>query len=416
MRAWVVPISVFLIANAILLASWYFLLGWTLTLPVALHVLAAGAVVLLVNGVLAWFFVAAEHRKTAQRMRYLWEYNRALVERLHLCVQVVDDQGTVVFANERARQDLGAKVGQPCYAVLRPDGPRCAGCAGPDQIEWGETDVLLEQREGGTLFRINSTPVPMLDGSRARLEVWCDVTDEETFLRQLIQSEKLAAMGQLSASLAHELRSPLSVIRLGAFELHEAMSSQNGEANEALEQIEQSVIRCEKLIQNLLGFARESPPTAESIRVREVIESVLALSRKQLERQEIRVAVSGDPLACGIAGEDDLKLVVSNLLLNAVQAMPNGGILTVDVREPEPGRLSITFSDTGCGIAPQHLEKIFQPFFTTKEEGKGTGLGLAVCKKVVERWGGRISVSSEPGPGSTFTVELPAEKEAHVLV
>jgi len=170
------------------------------------------------------------------------------------------------------------------------------------------------------------------------------------------------------------------------------------------------VYKRQKLIRNLLDFARQSPPTLREVDLNEVVNQALDLATHSAELQHIQVIKELDPsLPKLMADFDQLQQVCTNLILNAIQAMPEGGGLTLRTSADSEGQLNIEVQDTGCGISPENMRKLFTPFFTTK--GKGVGLGLAVTYGIIQRHKGRIEVQSKEGEGTTFTIHLPRHHE-----
>lgn len=233
------------------------------------------------------------------------------------------------------------------------------------------------------------------------------------FERLLIQSEKMAVIGQLAAGLAHEINNPASIIlaRLECMlsELQNGLQPELSSLIADLQVIGKHVRRIATTTQSLFSFARPSTETFLPVDLNEVVEGVLSLLGKQLEKARIHLQKHLDcklPLICG--NPDQLQLVLINLLQNARDAIIQEGTIKVSTRCSVPGWVEIEVSDTGVGIAPENLERIFDPFFTTKEVGKGTGLGLFVTRGIIENHGGRIKVDSQLGQGATFIVTLPA--------
>jgi signal transduction histidine kinase/putative methionine-R-sulfoxide reductase with GAF domain len=245
-----------------------------------------------------------------------------------------------------------------------------------------------------------------------------DVTEQVNLQRQLVQSEKLAAMGLLSAGVAHEIRTPLSVIRLAAYDVREMLNEATQanrlrhimhEAQEQLTLIERNVLDCNRVIENLLQFAREAKHEPTWLDVNVLLKGCLTLAEKDIALQGIQVVEQFEEVPLVFAGEDDFKQIFSNLILNAVQAMPHGGTLSLSTTTNDSA-VVVSVTDTGHGIPADVMEHIFDPFFTTKEPGKGTGLGLSICRKIIERMNGSISVESTVGKGTTFTVRLPVDR------
>ena len=233
--------------------------------------------------------------------------------------------------------------------------------------------------------------------------------------KQLIQSEKLAAIGRLAASVAHEINNPLAGVlvysRLMIRKLT-ASSINKEELIENLAKIEKAVNHCSHIIKSLLDFSRQSEPELAIVNLEKIIEEVVTLVDHQAEMNRVNISISNiSDLPDIKADAGQLQQVFVNLAINAIQAMPDGGELGIRGSAGDDGWLKVSVEDTGCGISPENMDKLFTPFFTTKEQGKGTGLGLAVSYGIIERHGGRIDVRSKIGEGSTFTVCLPQLRE-----
>jgi two-component system NtrC family sensor kinase len=223
---------------------------------------------------------------------------------------------------------------------------------------------------------------------------------------QLVQAEKLAAMGRLAASIAHEINNPLQAIHNC---LHLTLKKPLNEKKKTryLGMAQEEVERLITIVQRMLEFYRPSKEGMAPTDVRTIIENVLALSSKRLQHGKITVTKKLAPdLPVVDAVSDQLKQVFLNLVINAIEAMPQGGELCIETKLSEDGdELSVALTDTGVGLSEKEQENIFEPFFTTK--ATGTGLGLSVSYGIIERHGGRIKVQSEWGKGATFTVYLP---------
>jgi hypothetical protein len=236
---------------------------------------------------------------------------------------------------------------------------------------------------------------------------------------ELIRSEKLSSVGRLAAGVAHEIGNPIGII-LGYLEILRRSLSHADENADALARVESEVLRIDRIIRELLSFARPAPVSLHPVAVNTVVEEAIALISHQKEIRTIALEKQLDgSLPPVMADESQLKQVMINLFINAMDAMQGGGTLTIATGRTNgssaaPGSsapgpaVSITVSDTGTGIAAESLKNIFDPFFTTKSPGKGNGLGLSVCLRIIETFAGTIAVKSSPGAGSTFTVSLPA--------
>jgi signal transduction histidine kinase len=231
---------------------------------------------------------------------------------------------------------------------------------------------------------------------------------------QLIHAEKLTSLGQLAASIAHEINNPLAGVLVYTQLLAKKVAGDAFKKEEALDylsKMESEVGRCSRIIRNLLDFARQTEPRLKLVDVDQVIEQVLAMVGHQARLQNVEVVKEfGTPLPKVMADFDQLQQIFTNLTLNAIQAMPEGGTLTLRSSVMN-GEIRIDVQDTGCGISKENMGKLFTPFFTTKVRGKGVGLGLAVVHGIIERHKGRIKVQSEAGKGTTFSVYLGVYKD-----
>ncbi|HCC47278.1 MAG TPA: hypothetical protein DEQ38_04065 [Elusimicrobia bacterium] len=228
---------------------------------------------------------------------------------------------------------------------------------------------------------------------------------------QLIQAEKMSALGQLAGGLAHEINNPLSGI-LGLTQLVMENTEKGSQNYTDLQDIEKAVFRCKKIIVSLLSFSRQEKTRIEPVNVNEALEETLTLCARQMELKRVKINRQLSPgLPMVNADFQQLMQVFLNLFTNARDAMPEGGELTVatSLLKDPAGRelLAVSVADTGAGIDPEILGRIFDPFFTTKPVGKGTGLGLSVCLGIISRHNGAITAHSVPGGGSTFTITVP---------
>lgn len=234
----------------------------------------------------------------------------------------------------------------------------------------------------------------------------------KTAQQQLIQAAKLSSLGQLSAAVAHELNNPLAGILVYTRLMKDRLSRDTLDKENVLknlEKIDSAVEYCTGIMRGLLDFARQSPPLLRPVTIGRAVDKALSLVGHQAKTKRIEIDrddASSLPLV--VADFNQLVQVFVNLIVNALQAMNEGCKLTIDSSDSNADWVRIAFRDTGCGISEENMEKLFTPFFTTREEVKGVGLGLAVSHGIIERHGGSIEVASEVGKGSTFTVVLPA--------
>jgi PAS domain S-box-containing protein len=244
---------------------------------------------------------------------------------------------------------------------------------------------------------------------QALAELHSKGAEVETMSQQLWQAAKLATVGELAAGMAHELNNPLATVSLRVESLLGVLPADHP-YRAALEVVEAEVERMGNLVANVLQFSRRGRRQVSTLIVPEELDRTLDLIHYQFRKRAVDVrretAAEVRPV---LADRQQLRQVFLNLFTNALDAMPQGGILTLRVHPAGPEHVVISVIDTGVGIRPEHLARITEPFFTTKEEGKGTGLGLAICKRIVQEHGGTLTIESALGRGTTVRVELPAE-------
>ncbi|MBP1602266.1 MAG: multi-sensor hybrid histidine kinase, partial [Acidobacteria bacterium] len=339
------------------------------------------------------------------------------------CVSVHDPSGKVIRANvalARRLKTIPQKViGKYCselYCTAGPDGPRC-GHIGSLQSE-GLIVEEVELPEMGGTFQVSIGPWydknNRLVGS---IHVAKDISNEKLLQQQLIQSEKLSAIGELISGIAHELNNPLTGV-MGYSQLLQMRGDLDDRAKDSLVKINNLATRCQRIVQNLLSFARKQKPERTLTSVNEILGRTVELRSYELQVNNIELVLELDPqLPRTIADAHQLQQVFLNVITNAEQAMletRGRGRLTIRTRNDiAGGRIVVEVTDDGPGIPEQHLTKIFDPFFTTKEVGKGTGLGLSLAYGIIKEHAGNIYARSRLGEGSTFVIELPVIGDLH---
>jgi two-component system NtrC family sensor kinase len=222
----------------------------------------------------------------------------------------------------------------------------------------------------------------------------------------LIQSERLASMGQLAAAVAHELNNPLGTVLIYAHTLLKELREGDPRRSD-VEMIAGESDRCRKIVRGLLDFARKRSRRVEPVDVAGLLNGVIAIVGKHSVFKGVTIDLNVSPDLPPVDGDaDQLTQAFVNLAINAAEAMPDGGRLAITARAADGDRVQIAFRDEGVGIPEEHLSRLFTPFFTTKSSGKGTGLGLPIVYGVVKMHSGDIQVNSEVGKGSTFTISL----------
>jgi two-component system NtrC family sensor kinase len=306
--------------------------------------------------------------------------------------------------------------------------------AGTEQLSRGQLGYQLDivsRDELGELALSFNQMSRQLREAREETDAWAQMlearVEEKTrelkhAHEQVMQSEKMASIGKLAATVAHEINNPLSGILTYAKLLRKWLDrggwneQRKDEVRSSLELIESESRRCGDIVRNLLTFSRAAPMNLQWLDLNQVVERCLRLVQHQTELNNVQLqpqlAENLPQVQCDAGQIEQLLLA---LMINACEAMPHGGNLAVRSRMvPEIGAVQLEVQDDGVGIPEDLLPNLFEPFFTTKEKGHGVGLGLAISKGIVERHRGRIDVESKPGQGTRFTVTLPVDVYAEV--
>jgi PAS domain S-box-containing protein len=351
-----------------------------------------------------------------------------LIDSLSDAVVVVDRQQRLVAANAQYIQCFGMRrsdlIGSRCTEVLHcpedlagGDGGRCAAC---ETFETRRPARRLRSvpDAGGVMRRWEASFNPVLDANGQVthvVEVWRDVTVRSQLEAQLGHSERLAALGTLAAGVGHEINNPLASLMAGIESLERWLGRRQfdeakvGEAAEILILLEREVTRCRETTDKLMLLAQPYSAEPAWFDLNQAVRDTLSLLGHQMRKQGIEAIEDLDPELPPIwARHSSMRGVCMNLMMNAVQAMPEGGRLTARTRRRGRAVL-LHIEDTGHGIAPEHLDRIWDAFFTTKPVGQGTGLGLSITHRVITRHGGTIRVESRFGDGARFIVEIPIE-------
>ncbi|NCC26099.1 MAG: two-component sensor histidine kinase, partial [Deltaproteobacteria bacterium] len=238
-----------------------------------------------------------------------------------------------------------------------------------------------------------------------------------TVLRNMEHANRMATIGRLAAGVAHEINNPLAIINEKAGLLRDLFTFRTEYQGDSrliglMDSILGSVERCGRITKRLLGFARQADAAWVEVNLRDVVSEVLTFLGKEAAYRSIEVTVGDSESVPGVVSDRSrLQQVFLNLINNAFQAMNDGGRLNISFAQGLDGMVEATFADSGCGISPENLEKIFEPFFSTKKGTGGTGLGLSITYGLVKDLGGDIKVRSELGKGTVFTVRLPVNQE-----
>jgi signal transduction histidine kinase len=343
---------------------------------------------------------------SAERQRL---YN--VLEALPVYVILLDKDHRVPFANKVFRERFGESHGRRCHEYLFKLDGECSGCITYNVYRENKPQHWYWTGPDGRDYDIYDFPFKEADGSTLILEMGIDITEQKRMEKQLKDGERLAAIGATAGMVGHDIRNPLQAIISDVFlarsELDELPdNTQKRCALESLEEIEKNTDYINKIVQDLQDFARPLNPNPEKCDLLQVVERLLA--KNDLPQDiVVNVDVAEDARIIHVDSYY-LNRILYNLVTNSVQAMPNGGELTISAYK-EAGETVISVKDTGCGIPKEIQDKMFTVMFTTKS--KGQGFGLPVVKRMTESLGGTVSFESEVGKGTIFFVRLPTTNE-----
>ena len=346
--------------------------------------------------------------------------SRAFLESASEGIVIVDAGGRILLVNAKTEEMFGYPraelIGQP-VELLVPSRHHDAHVAhredymrSPRTRSMGRGLDLAGRKKGGAEFpvEVSLSYVTTEDGTRAIAFV-TDISERLAYQRAVRQSDKLAALGTLSAGVAHEINNPIGIItsRVEVMMLEAGEGTLSPDMRKDLEVILRQARRVASITQGLLSFARQSAGTRGPVDLNRVVDEIVQLAQKDMSRSRISVSTQlGEGLPVITADANAVGQVLLNLLTNARRAMPDGGAITIETALAEGGRvIRLAVRDTGAGIPPDVLPKIFDPFFTTRSEG--TGLGLSISHGIMEEHRGTIDVSSELGKGTVFTLSFP---------
>ncbi len=339
-------------------------------------------------------------------------------------VILLDENFMILRANVALAHHSGARMdslsGRRCHELIAGSSQRCEGCPVEKSLHTGRASlsrIVLSRRDVTFLVSAFPSSPGAQEGLGARRFVclYRDITAQERTQRKLLLSQKMAALGELSGAVAHEINNPLGGI-LAFAQIMKREVSEETEEHEFLTCIEDSARRCQKTVRNLLNYARFSPrEERDEVSMRTIVSKSAAITSHMLGLNSVTLEVRDDTPGAGdalvLVNSSEVQGVIINLIQNAADAMEStGGVLEVGFaidRSVSPAIVITRVQDHGCGIEPEHLGRIFDPFFTTKEEGKGTGLGLSISYQIVQDNAGTIEAESVPGQGTTFLVSFP---------
>src|SRR5437016_8297863 len=361
-----------------------------------------------------------ERREMERRLHQQQEFARRLVDSFPDLILVLDANAQYTFVSPRCKDVLGYDIEEAQNMAFggrtHPEDLPAANSLYQDIIAGRQSFASLEIRVRHKLgewrrIRFNFSPLADEKGNIEGVVLsGRDVTDLKRLEEQLIQAEKLAAMGQMLAGVAHELNNPLTAI-LGVTELLRERQGEDDSTKRQLELTHRQARRAARIVQNLLEFSRPASPQKKPLDLNNLLERTLQLHEHSLRRSNIEVDFRLQHDLPGVVGDaNQLIQVFLNLITNAEQAIRevrDSG--RIQIRSGQNGnQLAVTVQDDGVGIRPEALPRIFDPFYTTKRPGGGTGLGLSICMSIIREHGGNIEAETLPAGGSAFTIYLPA--------
>jgi signal transduction histidine kinase len=363
-----------------------------------------------------------ELKKSLREKKEVQNYLERILECLPCGVLVFDESGRVTLCNPVAARVLDQS------ASAKPKGNKPARwnaavrkyLAAFEDRENGGSDVEIPFVSGNSLRILATASTPLRSASGAKvgaLHIIRDITEMKSMEAQSKRSERLTAMGEMAVELAHEIRNPLGSIELFASLLEKELPRQSDPGRWA-ENIRVGSHSLNNIVSNMLQFANPLAPQFREVDLHDLVNEILNFADPILKQREVRVETRLDAQEKTVIGDAELlKQMILNLLLNSLQAMPSHGSVRVGTRDVQllPGGacgagVELTVQDTGLGIPPENLGRVFDPFFTTNKNG--TGLGLSVVHQIVEQHSGLIHVDSKVGAGTTFTINLPG---AHLV-
>ncbi len=353
-------------------------------------------------------------RKMTEGYRHLHEFNNRILKSVSLGIYTVDRETVITSWNSRMVEMSGVSSEQAIGCRLQDLFPNLSGEGVIDRIHQvlqsgtkAKLRLLHRQSDGTSRFQKRRlTPLKDGDETTGVVIIVEDITEFKRLLDQTIQSEKLAEVGRLTAGIAHEINNPLAMVSY-ATELLKREQPLSNFQEEMLEKIEMEIERLKTLTGGLLSFSSNRETQNRVVNLNDLITDVLKLLRFELQRKSVQLETELSEIPVITADPNKIKQVIINLVMNAAHAMRGHGKVVLRTLLKPDGMLELQVEDNGPGIAPELQKRVFAPFFTTKSEGEGTGLGLYICQNIINGHGGSITLESQPAAGTIFRVRLP---------
>lgn len=360
----------------------------------------------------AWY-VLRQRRASEQQLHQSREHYRSLLEASPGAVALYDSDLVVIEWNAAAERLYGFTKSEALQKTLAtvPAGWETELRQFMDQVRQGnrvlEIETKRQHKDGSSLdVQLSLLPFHASSGQRYFLEVTDDIRERVRLRQALLQLEKLTTMGEMAAGTAHHLNTPLAAMLL---RVQMMRANPQGSSLRELEQLEASIKFCQQFVRRLLDFSRRPQSAKQPESLESTVESVISFLSPQLLAKRARLTLNlaktnGDKV---LADRNQVEALFIILMSNALDAVAHDGNIAISSRQAGHERIEVTITDNGCGIPPQDMARVFQPFFSTKPPGKGTGLGLALASSIVEEHGGSIRIESAPETGTAVHVELP---------
>ncbi len=371
-----------------------------------------------------------EHKRLWEKLREERDKAQQYLSVARVMIKALNREGEITLINKRGCEVLGYKeeeiIGRNWFDLCVPEKVRGEVkkffqklIAGDLEVtEYYENPILTRDGEERIIAWKNTIVRNKAGDIIGSLSSGEDITERKRAEEELIRSERLASVGQLAAGVAHEVNNPLAGILVYIkllLKRYEQNKLQTEETKKQLEKIGKETERCSRIIKNLLDFSRQTEVKLRPVNINKVIDATFSIIGHQISLENIRTEKKlCESLPPVLVDFDQIQQALMNIILNAAQAMPNGGDLTittsvaknVQIGDTVRDAIRIDVGDTGVGISRENLGKLFTPFFTTKEKGEGVGLGLSVVHGIIERHHGKIEIKSNPGAGTKFSIYL----------
>jgi two-component system NtrC family sensor kinase len=374
----------------------------------------------------------SQRKQMEKRLREAHDFLNNIIMSSPNAIMATDLKGNIIIWNRGAEETLGYKAeevtGKMNIREIYTEGTAREVMKMMRSHEYGGAGRLrsypmVHVRRDGEILEGNLSAAIIYDTQGkeiASVGIFIDLKERLEMERKLVetqekllQSEKLAAMGRLTSQIAHELNNPLYGI-MNTLELLKTEVSPESKRRKVLDMALSETVRLTDLLRKMLSFSKPDEEEKQITDVNTILDEILLLVGKQLQENSIRISSTfDDDLGKVYASRNQLRQVFLNMIANARDAMPNGGKLSLKTLA-KGDKIHIEITDTGIGIKEEHIKKIFDAFFTTKDTVKDVGLGLSVCYGFITEHGGDIRVSSKWGSGTTFTISLPThQKDAY---